>query len=104
MWIRFRTSISGTNFSHKPGDVVLWPDEAEAKRFVAAEYAEECDPPRRASARVEVADARTAGETTHVATQTRPREAEALDDSEGSGQGDGEGDDKGKGKGKGKGR
>lgn len=43
--IKFLTGIAGTTkdgfpFSHKPGDVVNWSDEAEAQRFLAAGYAE----------------------------------------------------------------
>lgn len=34
MRIRFITSIAGTRYSHKPGDVVTWPDKAEAQRFI----------------------------------------------------------------------
>ena len=44
MRIKFLTSIAGVNYSHKPGDEVDWPDEAEAARFVAATYAVEVRP------------------------------------------------------------
>ena len=33
------TSIAGANFSHRPGDVVDWPDDKEAKRLIASEAA-----------------------------------------------------------------
>lgn len=39
MEILLLTSIAGTNFSHRPGDVVDWPDAAEAKRLIASDAA-----------------------------------------------------------------
>ena len=40
MRIKLLTSIAGTNFSHGAGSVVEWPDDAEAKRYIAAGLAE----------------------------------------------------------------
>lgn len=44
MRIKFLTSIAGSNFSHKPGDETDWPNEAEARRFIAAGYAQKVGP------------------------------------------------------------
>jgi hypothetical protein len=41
MFIRFESSIAGMNFSYAPGDVVEWPDEGEAERFVQRGIAEQ---------------------------------------------------------------
>lgn len=53
MKIRFLTSISGTRYSHKPGDVVEWRDKAEAERFIAAGYAEAVKPEKASKVRDE---------------------------------------------------
>lgn len=51
MRIRFKQSIAGSNFAHKGGDIVDWPDAAEARRFIAADIAEEFNMvPRNADA------------------------------------------------------
>lgn len=39
MRIKFLTSIAGPHFSHKPGDVVVWPDANEAVRLCEAGHA-----------------------------------------------------------------
>ena len=39
MRIKLLTSIAGPHFSHKPGDVVVWPDPAEAVRLCEAGHA-----------------------------------------------------------------
>lgn len=41
MFVRFDSAIAGANFSYAPGDVVDWPNEAEAARFVERGIAEE---------------------------------------------------------------
>lgn len=40
MRIRFLTSISGPRLNHKRGDLVNWPDKAEAHRLIDAGMAE----------------------------------------------------------------
>ncbi|QQS08681.1 MAG: hypothetical protein IPK69_11930 [Phycisphaerales bacterium] len=49
MRIKFRTSISGLNYSHMPGEDVDWPDDKEAKRFIDAGYAELVEPTKAAA-------------------------------------------------------
>jgi tRNA(Ile2) C34 agmatinyltransferase TiaS len=44
MFLRFESSIAGRNFSYAPGDVVEWPDEAEAQRFCDQGIAEQLAP------------------------------------------------------------
>lgn len=41
-------SMVGNDFSHKPGDVVEWPDTAEAERMVTAEILREIIAERKA--------------------------------------------------------
>lgn len=40
MRIKLLTSIAGKNFSHSSGEIVDWPNDAEAERLVAAGQAE----------------------------------------------------------------
>lgn len=40
MKIKIKVSIAGMTFSYRPGQIVDYPDDAEAKRLVAAGYAE----------------------------------------------------------------
>lgn len=49
MRIKFRTSISGMNYSHMPGEEVDWPDDKEAMRFIDAGYAELVEPTKAAA-------------------------------------------------------
>ena len=39
MKIVMKTSIAGAGFSHRPGDVVDWPDAADAANLVKRGYA-----------------------------------------------------------------
>lgn len=53
MLIKFKTSIAGNNFSHKPGDVVNWRDANEAQRYIDAGLAEAVQAPSRTTPREE---------------------------------------------------
>ena len=44
MFLRFESALAGANFSYQPGDVVDWPDEREAQRFVDKGLAEQLSP------------------------------------------------------------
>lgn len=42
--IRFEGSLAGINFSYAPGDVAVWPDDAQAEEFARRGIAEILDP------------------------------------------------------------
>lgn len=62
MRIKFQTSVAGMNYNHKPGDEVEWPDDVEAKRFIAAGYASDVTPPPSKLVKTEKADGKKGGE------------------------------------------
>ena len=39
--IRFNSAIAGLAFAYSPGDVVIWPDDAEAERLCERGIADE---------------------------------------------------------------
>lgn len=44
MHIRFSTPIAGHNFAYSPGDVAVWPNDAEAREMCERGIAEEMTP------------------------------------------------------------
>ena len=61
MKIRMLTSISGTTGSYAEGDIVDWPDDKDAKRLIAAGFAEK--PPAAKGKKTETAAAKAVVET-----------------------------------------